>query len=257
MRKRTAIAAATVVLALAAAIYAGRDAGPQPRAGKYLLESERAGDPGVLWVMKRMNERLCGDDPKLARRIARKFEAEFGAHPVERFYAPLFGIVADGEPSPEALSERSEYFDDLLLPVVRCSVRPMGERELSAVFEYASSTGYLLAHKLLAMELARELGCAVPPSYDAAASMRGAAEKMAAEQKESYFGDLFAERAAFLQAFGFGDLVPERDFELIRSRQEDDGGWRDEYYAKGGTNPHTTALSLWALAEKAGACPFK
>lgn len=60
--------------------------------------------------------------------------------------------------------------------------------------------------------------------------------------------DLWIEKVAVL-AFA-GQTIPEEHIQFILSQQSPDGGWRGaEYYPLEDTNPHTTALALWALSE--------
>jgi hypothetical protein len=212
-------------------------------------------DPGVLWGMQEINAAECHDE-KLAQKIQDEFSLRFGSRRIESSYAPLVGLPPlDARPSDEELLVHTRSFDDILIPMLYCGSTPIATSTLEKIFA-TTTAGYELSHRFLALHLLKKNGCALPEGYDLQAALQTDALQISRELKSAPLDDLYAERAAFLENFGFSELFTETEAETLLKVQQKDGGWRDDRFVPRLSNSHTTILALWALSHKLGICPF-
>ena len=134
------------------------------------------------------------------------------------------------------------------------------EKETFEGIKNGKEFGYDLTHKFWSAFLFRDNGCSAN-DYDVGKIIDLGAKQIAAEQrkiKEGGFDDLYAERTAMLLRFGFQNLVKDEWIENIVKNQKPSGAWATPgLYWNETENPHTTILSVWALAQYSKTCPFQ
>jgi hypothetical protein len=208
------------------------------------------GNPGVSWILADVNTRFCKDS-KLTELIRMKANpamirdesiAAYYSKKVEDIQAPL----------PKGPLRGS---DAILIPILYCEGGTVPEEVERAMLSLQGATGYDLTHKYLALLFFKEENCTL---RDAATSLdlliEDAAQKIRLDTTDGF--DLFAERISFLLYGGFRELVSESDIERILSRQDPSGGWKADL-SDSAPHPHTTAVSVWALTQWGGRCPFR
>lgn len=208
------------------------------------------GNAAVLWALTDINRRYC-HSADFSNQLQKHFEL-FPGTPAERAYAAYLNNSA-----VQALSEKIlERYDTWLLSSLACAKTPMPEDIEKEILSTDTATGYDLTHKFLALVYIRSLGCTI----SAGEKERDAAEKtaeqkiLAEEEASTRFSDLSSERAALLLRGGYGASVSNNWITYIAKAQNKDGGWGSARMMP--SNPHTTALSLWAIAQKTGRCPL-
>ncbi len=226
--------------------------------GEWLINYEQDFlDPGILWVVKMINDKYC-QLPFLDDFWKDRFK-EFENHPVESAYQKLFNKEAVYQIDYELLKTRQFYFDDIIIPALYCEAHTIPDNTLINIFAFENASDYNLTHRYLAMLFLKNRNCLNKEEYDINSSILEASEKIIKEAKEAAFNDLYSERVAFLFFGGFENMIQDNWIEIIIENQEESGGWStlkySEYFGQE-ENPHTTALSVWALVEYTGKCPF-
>ena len=221
------------------------------KGGRWLLEYKNAvNDPGILWIMSEINSTYCHNE-KLADVIKNKFQEEFANNPTEVGYGKLFGIKTLYTVDERNLEERKYYFDDLLLPALYCDKQPITTTTQKKLFD-TTVRGYDLTHRLLGILFLKQNNC-----------LDGEREGTMIHQiidhidisPSELFSDLYAEKIAFVQFAGYGDRISQEMIDVIIHNQTAAGAWKDSLFGID-ENPHTTALSLWALSQYYNKCPF-
>ncbi|MBX9765216.1 hypothetical protein K2X83_01085, partial [Patescibacteria group bacterium] len=155
-----------------------------------------------------------------------------------------------GASYPSAISRG---FDSLLIPILFCDGGMIPESVERELFHAQDAEGYELAHKYLGLMFFSEKKCVLRnPTYSLSKTLSESARRMRLQTGQ--WGDLYAEQIAFLYYGGFGSFVTNTDIRTILKNQNSDGGWGDG--AGKPSNPHTTALAIWALSQSTGRCPF-
>ena len=123
-----------------------------------------------------------------------------------------------------------------------------GSEFLSELAGLDDGGGYGTTHVVVGSRLLKRFSTIEPAHIDALAqSMAG---KIAAAQRVSQVGDLFAERIVVLQWLGRHALIDPAWLVRLASAQNADGGWSGRPTIRRGTsNQHTTALAILALAQ--------
>lgn len=228
------------------------------RGGAWLFGYEgKLVDPGVLWIMKTVNETYCAD-PRIQPLIERRFSEEFSENPATAAYGVMLGIVPTIPADYYRGLGKELSFDDAIIPAYTCDRFPLSQNVIDHLLGTRASGGYDLTHRYLALLFIKQRGCAYPGNL--ARDLEDAAALMADEEKGSFVSDVSIERVAFLLYGGFGGLVTDDQVKGIVARQDPSGGWRAGYAIPDfGTdvNPHTTALAVWALSQYSGHCPFR
>ncbi len=226
--------------------------------GEWLIDYQQDFlDPGILWVVKIINDKYCQlsflDD------FWREGFKEFENHPVESAYQKLFIQEVDYEIDYELLKTRQFYFDDIIIPALYCEEHIIPDNVLINIFNIEDAVDYNLTHRYLAMLFLKNRNCLDKEEYNIDSSILEASEKIVEEVERAAFNDLYSERVAFLFYGGFRDIIQDIWIETIIENQEQSGGWStlkySEYFGQE-ENPHTTALSLWVLVEYIEKCPF-
>ncbi|MFI5260213.1 MAG: hypothetical protein ACHQU0_00210 [Candidatus Paceibacteria bacterium] len=226
------------------------------RGGKWLLSQDKPfNDPGIPWSLSVIQEKYCPDNPELVAKIKKSF-SPFLSDPVERAYARLLDENDKRRIDYALLADRRIVFDDVIIPALYCDVAPLPESVHERILAGESRSGYMLTHSYLALLLMRSRGCADLEDLGTETRM---AQKIAQEESQSSFDDVYAERVAFLEYGGRNDLIIPAWIASIIANQGVDGGWEagPGSYLGSGENPHTTALALWALSSYGQTCPFK
>jgi hypothetical protein len=228
------------------------------RGATWLLEyPEEFKDPGILWVLNSINEKYCEPNISVTREIDGRLETVQN-HPIEYAYLRLFDPTAQHQLTRGILSERKKYFDDILVPSLYCDIEKIPLHTESTIRTYSNQSGYTLTHAFLALLWMKDRGCLNESLSDL---LKQTALSVSKEQNSSpLFGDLFAERTAFLLYGDYKNLVHENWIKNIVDAQEYSGGWSTKQGSMiFGTeeNPHTSVLSMWALVQYTNECPFE
>ncbi len=224
------------------------------RGGKWLQEySGNYQDPGIVWIVKKINDTYC-QSTELENFIQTKFQ-EFENHPIEQYYRVLIDNDTSRIIDYTLLTGRENRFDDIILPTLYCHTQFIPETTLKKIFSYDSLSGYQLSHHFLALQFMKENRCLGEQKIQT--SLDQIVKKMAKEQLLTpAFSDLFSERTAFLQYGEYKNLVKEQWIQTIVQNQNPSGAWKDPVHFEQKENPHTTALSVWALTNYTQVCPF-
>jgi len=226
--------------------------------GSWLIDYDKEFlDPGILWVIKILNDKYCKSS--FLDDFYRVRFKEFENHPVESAYQRLFNDEIVYEIDYDLLETRQIYFDDIIIPALYCDLQTIPDNTLLKIFDIENASGYDLTHRYLAILFLKNRGCFIKEKYNIDNSILRASQKITEEGNEATFDDLYPERVAFLLYGGFREIIEDNWIETIIENQEQSGGWRtleySEYFGQE-ENPHTTALSVWALAEYVEECPF-
>ncbi|TRZ64840.1 MAG: hypothetical protein D4Q79_00680 [Spirochaetia bacterium] len=215
-------------------------------------------DPGIPMIIKTINDKYC-HSPK-AENFWKNILKEFKNHP----YLPVFERFTSDKMDYKKISDKALailktpqiYYNDVLPQALYCDLYPVREDFAVKTFDkIETETGYDLTHKFWSAVLFKENGC-IAEGYNLNEIISTAAQKMVADQEANgEINDLYAERTAFLEYYGFKNLVKESWIKNIMDNQLESGAWINS--VKGVGNPHTTALSIWALAEHSATCPFQ
>lgn len=224
------------------------------RGGKWLQEySGNYQDPGIVWIIKKINDTYC-QSPSIDEFIQTRFQ-EFETHPIEQHYRVLIGGEKNALIDYQILQGRENRFDDIILPPLYCQTQSIPEQTLKKIFSFDTLSLYPMSHHFLALQFMKENQCLGEQKIQT--SLDIIAKKLAREQAMiPLFSDLFAERTAFLQYSGYENLVKETWIQTIVQSQSPSGAWKDPYHFEQKENPHTTALSVWALTNYTKTCPF-
>ncbi|MFH1346964.1 MAG: UbiA family prenyltransferase [Spirochaetota bacterium] len=215
-------------------------------------------DPGIPLIIKTINDKYC-HSPKAEifwKNILKEFENHSYLPVFERFFFDEADYKNIGDKALTILKTPQVYYNDVLPQALYCDLYPVRENFAAKAFDkIETETGYDLTHKFWSAVLFKENGC-IAEGYNIDEIILAAARKMAAIQEASEeFNDLYAERTAFLEYYGFKSLVKEDWIKNIMDNQLESGAWSNS--VKGVGNPHTTALSVWTLAEYSAICPFQ
>jgi len=214
--------------------------------------NEPYNDPGIVWIVKKINDTYCHSSD-VDEFVQTRF-AEFENDPVQKYYRVLIDGNTDVAVDYSILTGREKFFDDIILPPLYCQKQPIPEATLKKIFESENLAGYDLTHHFLSLQLMKENQCLGEQKIKTA--MDEAAQYMRTEQVVSSFSDLFAERIAFLQYGGYEDSIKDQWIQTIIENQSPSGAWKDPNYFEKIDNPHTTALAVWALVQYTQQCPF-
>jgi len=209
-------------------------------------------DPGIVWIIKKINDNYCHSSE--ITEFTRARFTEFESDPLQKYYKVLLDENTDQEVDYSLLEGREKYFDDIILPTLYCPRKPLPESTIAKIFASKNSAGYELTHGFLAMQFIRENNCITSPTL--LERMEYLAKQIVKEQSQSSFSDLFAERVAFLQNSNYNHLVKDAWIQTIVSNQLPSGAWKDPNYFEKVDNPHTTVLAVWALSNYTKTCPF-
>ena len=215
-------------------------------------------DPGIPLIIKTINDKYC-HSPK-AETFWKNILKEFKNHPYlpvfERFFSDKTDYKNISDKALAILKTPQTYYNDVLPQALYCDLYPVREDFAAKTFDkIETETGYDLTHKFWSAVLFKENGC-YAEGYKLDEIISIAAQKMVAEQEKSEkVDDLYAERAAFLEYYGFKGLVKENWIKNIMDNQLESGAWVNSVKDVG--NPHTIVLSIWALAEHSATCPFQ
>lgn len=214
-------------------------------------------DPGIPLIIKTINDKYCHSSK--AEVFWKDILKEFENHPYlpvfERFFSDRADYKKINDKALAILKTPQTYYNDVLPQALYCDLYPVREDFAVKAFDkIETETGYDLTHKFWSAVLFKENGCSAD-GYNLDEIILTAAKKMAADQEASgEFNDLYAERTAFLEYYGFKNLVKENWVKNIMDNQLKSGAWINSVEGVG--NPHTTALSIWALSEHSATCPF-
>jgi hypothetical protein len=227
--------------------------------GSWLLEfQENLEDPGILWIMKQINDKYC-QLPEFDNLLQYRF-GEFKDSPIDKFFSKF--INPDIIPSDiyeidyQSLKIFWAFFSDMIIPALYCDVKEIPDDITTRILDVEEATGYHLSHKFLALMLIKENQCLPKKITKINETLSMAAEKMVFEEGQESFSDLYSERVAFLGYGGFQNLVKKEWLNEIIKNQATSGAWAAPGYWEGNDNPHTTALSVWALVQYSKTCPF-
>ena len=212
-------------------------------------------DPGVVWILDVVNNSYCGDE-QLRNFALNKFK-EFENHPVEFAYKKLIDENFSFEIDYEILKGRASFFDDIIMPAVYCADHEIKQETLDKIFDIENVSDYDLSHRFLAMLILRKNDCVDGLEYNFDKYLLEAKNKIVDEQNKSVvYNDIYSERVAFLLFGGFDADIEEEWINEIIKNQSSAGAWADPKHFGKIDNPHTTALSLWALAGYTKKCPL-
>ncbi|MFC1751520.1 hypothetical protein ACFLY5_00015 [Patescibacteria group bacterium] len=212
-------------------------------------------DPGVVWVIDKINDDYC-DNKQLRSFVLNRFK-EFENHPVEFAYKKLIDDNYSYEIDYEILTGRESFFDDIMMPAVYCADHEIKPETLGKIFDVGNISEYDLSHRFLAMLIMQKNNCTEDLEYHFDRYLLEAKNKIIDEQnKSAVYNDIYSERVAFLLFGGFDTDVKEEWIDEIIKNQSSAGAWSDPKHFNKVDNPHTTALSLWALAGYTKKCPL-
>jgi hypothetical protein len=124
----------------------------------------------------------------------------------------------------------------------------LGEEFLTELATLDDGGGYGTTHVVVGSRLLQRFSRIDRGRIEAL--MQSMAEKIAAAQRSSHVGDLFAERIVILQWLGRTDLIDDGWLVRLARAQNADGGWPGRPTIRPGvSNQHTTALAIVALAQ--------
>ncbi|MBY0111041.1 hypothetical protein K2Y00_03530 [Patescibacteria group bacterium] len=207
------------------------------------------GNPGITWALQEVYESYC-PTPEYHEFFTSRIRPDLIRDEViAAYYAKT--VQETGAPFPNS-AERG--FDSLLLTVLYCDAGTISESVERDMRSFSESEGYELTHQYLALLFFKEKQCV---SHDSAFNVDEAISEAAhrIQSQIGPWGDIYPEQVSFLLYGGFQDLVSQAHIDTILAHQEEDGGWRHAPEDPG-PNPHTTILSVWALAQWADFCPF-
>jgi hypothetical protein len=212
-------------------------------------------DPGVIWILSKINKDYCGDNPKTAAVIEKMFKP-FTADTTEVAYGRLLYKEFTYTVSTSSLTKQATHFDNMLIPALYCDKQPdLIADSLHQALELGEGTDYQVTHALLALVWLKERNC-LPENQN----LDTVTQSIYFQQNQTLeFSDLFAERTAFLQYADSRNHIPNTWLRTIIDSQGPSGGWKtkpESYIFGVDENTHTTALSLWALTEFTHSCPF-
>ncbi|MFA5098815.1 MAG: UbiA family prenyltransferase [Candidatus Paceibacterota bacterium] len=215
-------------------------------------------DPGIPMMIKMINDKYC-HSPKAEvfwKGILKEFENHSYLPVFERFFSNRADYKKISDKALTILKTPQTFYNDVLPQALYCDLYPVREDFTAKAFDnIETETGYDLTHKFWSAVLFKENGC-VAEGYDLDKIILTAAQKMASdEEKSGKVDDLYVERAAFLENYGFKNLVKESWIKNIMDNQLKSGAWINSVEGVG--NPHTTTLSIWTLAKHSGICPFQ
>lgn len=213
-----------------------------------LLGTHQLFNVGTVWVAQRLARIDPG--PQLSALIERSvagLQADSTVHLIDPT-APAAALPAD----PGSGIMRFAHF-------VQAPIGEPATRAVDFLTQFLSSdeTGYVLTHQLLALLWAADQGLALPGTLDA--KEPHLLERLEAEQRAlPAFNDLFAERGAFLLAFGAPPRAEAKGWvDTLVGAQQADGRWVDAARSvvsyDGQSAPaihewtHTTGLAVTAL----------
>lgn len=215
-------------------------------------------DPGIPLIIKTINDKYCYSSKAETfwKGVLKEFENHSYLPVFERFFFNKADYEKISNKALTILKTPQAYYNDVLPQALYCDLYPVRKDfAVNAFDKIGEETSYDLTHKFWSAVLFKENGC-ITEDYNIDEVISVAAKKMAADQDVSKeFNDLYAERTAFLEYYGFKNLVKEEWIKNIIDNQLESGGWSNA--VKGVGNPHTTALSIWALAEHSATCPFQ
>lgn len=217
---------------------------PISRATRYLSESNPADDASVSLILDYLRRRFALGGLSTQVAYGEELSRDTGnqLHLYRRIFDP--NAKLGNYPTPaDAGIDPSQMAPVAYLPLIalHCDRWP-----LPADFDFAlqaevSKGGYFTTHALLALQWAREQGCATG-SPELVVSLRAGLVDIAQRQGAD---DLFAESLAMLYYGGFGDAVQPDWIATLRRSQRSDGSFP---FGGSETNPrHSTSLALWAL----------
>lgn len=214
-------------------------------------------DPGIPFIIKQINSKYCQSNE--AEKFWQKAANEFNNHEYLFVFERFFSENNNINPKIQAiLKTPHDYYNDILPQALYCDIYPVRDDFEQNLFgSIENETGYDLTHKFWSAVLFKNNNC-VSKNYDADKIILSAAQKIAEEQEQNNeFNDLFAERAAFLLHYGFGDLTNDNWIKIILENQKKTGAWNaNMFFNARYENPHTTILAVWALTEYSKTCPF-
>lgn len=222
------------------------------KGGEWLLRYEgEFRDPGILWILSKINKKYCNKE-SVTQFIKSTFQREFAHDPIQKGYGRLLEIPIEYEIDNARLQARETQYDNLLLPVIYCDQKTIATATQKEIFN-TSVYGYDLTHRLLALLFLKQNNCIDSDTAD------GVIYQMVNQiynDLDTVGVDLYAEKIAFIEFAGYTNLINEKEIQEILGMQQSGGAWQDPLYLEGVDNPHTTALSLWALAQYYNICPF-
>lgn len=222
-----------------------------------LSHQSEISDPGVIWILSKINKIYCGNEPHIQTLIQTMFiplSTDSTLRGYERVLNKDFSHIV----STSSLANNAKHFDDALIPALYCDKSPvLAEHSFNRALELAKGSGYEVTHALLTLEWLKERGCLPKKQDDYIDTL---SQRLYLEQSQTTeFSDLFAERVAFLQYSNSDRHIPNEWIRTIINNQERSGGWKTKqagYIFGANENTHTTALSLWALTQFTHSCPF-
>lgn len=221
--------------------------------GEWLLQYRgNISDPGVLWILYTINNTYCHKD-SVAQFINTVFQKEFAQDPIQKGYGKLIGITKEYIPNETELRNREAQYDNFLLPALYCDQEKISTSTQKKIFNI-NTTGYDLTHRVLGLLFLKQNKCIDAPTLDSAISQAVLGLRVSLTEM---FGDIYVEKIAFAEYAGYKNMFRDEEIQEILKTQSATGAWKDSFYFGGVDNPHTTALSVWALAQYYNICPFK
>ena len=214
-------------------------------------------DPAILWMMQNINNNYCGGIEGVKKEISQRAKEFTEKQPQRAFLRLLLG--GDGDMPSDKYIASIPNFNDVMIRALYCDKRQIPAESLKRMFSIEQAEKYDLTHYLWAMQILKDRSCSIPAGYDINALMQKAAERIVVEEdRDTIYGDLFAERIAFLEYMGFENLVRPEWYDKLVSIQQPSGGWSNPGLLswEHDPNPHITSLAVWALAQRTKTCPF-
>lgn len=177
---------------------------------------------------------------------------------LDAFHAPLKGYL-EGKPLPmsdiPASTLETPFYPEFVSYFACEPLTPERIHGLSSLSRDDSEFGvYHSSHALLLLQLLKDdytTGrCAYSPEFESLLdeAIQSKSEEVQHELEDRSNLDAWVEKIAVL-AFVGNAIAPEH-LQFLLDQQSPDGGWRGEMHEElNETNPHTTALAVWALVE--------
>lgn len=218
----------------------------------WLLGTEEKFSGGATFIIKELNE-ICNDN-SLEQLWKEKIEEDLKMYP---FVYRALGIKYDFNPKDcpnYATSYTITDLSRLYTSFVLCEVIYCDSFDTKKIIEDINSieddNGYYSNHKLLSLLLMKEFNChnavldeLIKEKSEELINIQDSSQEFK-EPIDPIELDIYLERVALIGYAGYE--IKDNWIENVIDTQKQDGSWTN--------NPHTTALALWALAQKSKTC---
>jgi hypothetical protein len=211
----------------------------------WLLKTRGRFSGGATFIIKKLNQ-ICKND-SLERLWKEKIDEDLKRYP---FFYRVYGIHHEFDPK-NCYNFTSmvypTYINFVLCEVVYCD-KLDPQKVMLDIISIEEDGGFNSTHKLFSLLLMKEIGCYNSSLLNDLIRKKvgelTVIEDSIQEFEDKLKLDVYAERAALIGYAGYE--IKDKWIENLVSTQEDNGSWL--------SNAHTTALSLWAIAQKNKNC---